>query len=199
MGFDPVSLTAMAAVAGAGVNAVGSYESGVASSKASQYQAQVAANNALIAQQNEGWEEQTGAAKEAAQGQKGRAQIGQTTAAMGASGVTVGSGSFADVVGAEHSLASLDTNTIRSDTARKVYGYEVQQVSDTAQSQLLEAESKQQREMAPISAIGTFLSGASSVGAKFANWQKGAGDPTAPVDASGTASGPDLQGGIWPA
>jgi len=70
-------------------------------------------------------------------------------------------------------LGALDALTIRSNTARAVYGYEVQESNDLAQSQLLESEAKQAREAGDLSALGTFLSGASSVGAKYAPLQSG--------------------------
>jgi hypothetical protein len=82
-------------------------------------------------------------------------------------------------------LGALDALTIRSNTARAVYGYEVQESNDLAQSQLLESEAKQAREAGDLSALGTFLSGASSVGAKYAPLQSG----NSPAFNPGTSGG----------
>jgi len=45
--------------------------------------------------------------------------------------------------------------------------------NDVAQSQLLTSEATQAKTAGDISALGTFLSGASSVGGKYANLQLG--------------------------
>jgi hypothetical protein len=99
---------------------------------------------------------------------------GRAKAAQGASGIDVNTGSAANVRTAIAKLGALDALTIRSNTARAVYGYEVAATSDEAQSQLLSAEAKQAGTAGDISALGTFLSSASSVGAKYAGMQTGA-------------------------
>lgn len=154
---------------GAALGGVGSYESAEASAQAASYQAQVARNNALIANQNAAWAGEAGAAKESAQGMKNAAQVGNLKAKQGASGVDVNTGSSANVAAAAAELGNLDLGTTRSNTAREVYGYETQSVSDTAQANLDQAEASNYSTMAPLGALGTFLSGASSVGAKYAS------------------------------
>lgn len=179
MGFDPVSMAvAGVGLAGAGISAVGAYESGQATGAAADYQAQVAKNNAAIARENEGMTEASGAAKEAAQGMKTRAAVGQTLAAQGSSGVDVNSGSTVKVRESEAKLGALDALTIRSNTAREAYGYEVQETSQEAQATLDKMQADQARKAGAISALGTFLTGASSVGGKFANLQLGSGGTT---------------------
>ncbi len=159
---------AVTGVAGAGVSAFGAYESGQAKAASANYQAQVAKNNAMIARQNAVWEAQSGVAKESAQGMKTAASAGAAKAAQGASGIDVNTGSAANVRQAIAKLGAVDIGTQRSNTAKAVYGYEVAATSDTAQSQLLEAEGKQAGIAGDISALGTFLTGASSVGSKWA-------------------------------
>ncbi len=161
-------------MAGAGVSAFGAYEQGQATAAAANYQAQVARNNAMIARQNAVMTEQAGVAKETARGMKTAASVGSIKAAQGASGIDVNTGSAANVRVAAAKLGALDALTIRSNTAREAYGYEVAATSDDAQAGRYEMEAKQAKEAGMISALGTFLTGASSVGFKYANMQFGA-------------------------
>lgn len=172
MGFDPVSM-AVIGIAGAATSAYGTYEKGQAEGANADYQSQVAANNAMIARQNVQMTEAAGASKEAAQGMKTRAAVGTIKTAQGASGVDVNSGSALDVRGAAAKLGALDALTIRSNTAREAYGYEVQATSSEAESKLLTSEGEQARTAGEIGALGTFLSGASSVGGKYKALQLG--------------------------
>jgi hypothetical protein len=179
MGFDPISLTALAVgAAGAGLSADAAYQKGQATGAAADYQSQVAANNSLIAEENESETAASGAAKEAALGMRTRAAVGETTATQGASGIDVNSGSAPAVRSSEQELGKLDALTIRSNTAREAYGYAVKSESDTAQSQLDTFEGAQARAGGDVSALGTFLNGASSVGGKFANLQLRNGTPS---------------------
>jgi hypothetical protein len=162
-----------AGLVGAGISSYGAYEGGQATAASAMYQSQVDANNAKIAQWNAQMEAASGAVKEAAQGMKTANAAGTAKAAQGASGIDVNTGSAANVRQSIGKLGALDALTIRSNTARAVYGYEVQESNDLAQSQLLESEAKQAREAGDLSALGTFLSGASSVGAKYAPLQSG--------------------------
>jgi hypothetical protein len=166
MGFDPVSM-AVIGMAGVATSAYGAYEQGQATAANANYQAQVARNNAQIARANAALTEASGAARETAQGMKTASTVGKMKAAMGASGVDVNTGSNAAVTGAAAKLGALDALTIRSNTAREAYGYEVAATSDIAESQLLEAEAKQAETAGDINALGTFLTGASSVGSKY--------------------------------
>jgi hypothetical protein len=178
MGFAAPVMLAMG-VAGAGIQAVGAYEQGQAQSQNAAYQAQVARNNAAIAVQNESWTSAQGAAEEAAQGMKARAVVGGIKARQGANNIAVDTGSAATVRSGATELADLDAMTIRSNTARKAYGYAVEGTSDTAESKLLTAESGQAAEGGDLSALGTFLNGASSVGAKYSAYQSSAPAPGA--------------------
>ena len=64
----------------------------------------------------------------------------------------------------------LDALTIRSDSARRAYGYEVAASNDTAQSQLDTQAAGQAETGADIGAIGGLLSNASTIGSKYGNF-----------------------------
>lgn len=174
MGFA-APIMAIAGIAGAGISAMGAEQAGQAQSADAAYQSQVAKNNAAIAQQNESWVSASGASKEAAEGMKTRAAVGQIKAAQGANNIDPNTGSAAAVSAGAAEMGDLDAMTIRSNTSREAYGYAVQSESDQAQSQLLAAESSQASEGGDISALGTFLNGASSVGSKWASLQNTTG------------------------
>lgn len=168
-------------LAGAGISAAGAYEQGQAASAAATYQSQVAANNAQIAQQNLAMTAESGAAKEAAEGMKTAATAGTAKASQAASGIDVNTGSAANVRQAIGKLGAQDALTIRSNSAREAYGYEVTAESDTAQSQLLQSEASQAQTAGDIGALGTFLTGASSVGGNYAKLQMGNTPAAAPA------------------
>lgn len=164
---------AMIGMAGAGLSAAGTYAQGQATAANARYQAQVAANNAQIARENAALSAQSGAARESAQGMKTAQSVGGMKAGQGASGIDVNTGSAAAVRGAAAKLGALDALTIRSNTSREVYGYEVEATNQVAKGKLLESEAKQAEFAGDIGALGTFLNGASSVGWKWKTMQLG--------------------------
>lgn len=162
-------------IAGAGVSAVGSYNSLETQSANAAYQAQVAQNSAKIAGQNANMDLQAGETAVVNRGLKTRAQVGATLAGQSGSGVDVNSGSFVKARAAESEIGALDALTIRSDTAKKVYADESQQSNFQASSGLLQSESEQADAAAPIAAAGSLLSSASSVGGNYAKYLKTTG------------------------
>jgi hypothetical protein len=192
MGPALLPIALVGGLVGAGVSAYGSYEGMEAQSANAAYQAQVAANNAKIAQQNAGMDIQSGEIQAANQGLKTRAAVGTTKAQEGASGIDVNTGSFPQVRSAESELGMLDALTLRSDAAKAAYGQEVAATSATAESGLQTAESTEAANAAPVGALGSFLSSVSTVGSTYAKYQQGA-NPTV----SGYASGTGLSGSSW--
>jgi hypothetical protein len=170
MGAVLAPLMLVGGLAGAGLSAAGSYGSMEASSRNAAYQAQVAANNATIAMKNAAMDTQSGEIAAGNQGLKTRAAVGKTLAQQGASGIDVNTGSAPKVRAAESELGMMDALTIRSNAAKKAYADTVAATGDTAESQLLTSESQQASAAAPVSALGTFLSGASSAGGSYAKY-----------------------------
>ena len=71
----------------------------------------------------------------------------------------------------------LDSLTIRSNSAKKAYGEEVQATSDTAQGVLDTAAGEQAKVAGDLGAGGSLLSGVSTVGGNYAKWQSQFGGP----------------------
>jgi hypothetical protein len=167
-------------IAGAGMQAIGSYNAMQAQSANAAYQAQVAANNAKIALQNQGMDIAAGEQQAGNQGLKTRAVIGTTKAAQGASGVDVNTGSALKVRQGEAEVGMLDALTIRSNAAKKGYSDLVQATGFQAESGLLSQESQQASAAAPVAALGSLLSGASSVGGSYGKYLQSSGNLTDP-------------------
>jgi hypothetical protein len=175
MGALMAPLALVGGLAGAGISAAGQYGSMQAQSANAAYQAQVAAMNSKIALSNAAMAMQSGEISAANQGMKTRSAVGSIQAAQGASGVDVNSGSAPKVRAAAAEIGTMDALTIRSNAAKSAYGYQVAATGDTAESGLLESEAQQASAAAPIGALGTFLSSASSVGNTYSKWQLSSG------------------------
>lgn len=174
MGFDPITMTALA-VGGAVVSAAGSLSSGDAAQQRANYQAQVYRNNAIIDQQNQNWAISAGQAKENIQDMRTRATVGNIVARQGASGVEVGTGSNKAVTDAAGALGALDAMTIRSNTAREAYGYDVKKQSDLTSAEMKVREGEDAKTASYFSAASSLISGASSAFGKYASWQNAGG------------------------
>lgn len=173
MGIDPISLTFMAVTAaGAAVAASGASEAGQAGQTAANYQAAVAANNAKIANQNAAWDIQAGETAATNKGLQTRATVGSQKAQQAAAGIDTTTGSAADVRAGTEEIGMLDALTLRSNASRAAYSDEVKATSETAQSQLDIMQGEQAKQAGEIGAVSSLLSGVSSVGGKFAGWQK---------------------------
>lgn len=95
---------------------------GIAGSNADKANAAIASQNAGISKQNAAWTAQEGNAAVEQSELKNRARYGATEANQGASGLTVGKGSFGDVLKSEKEGGELNALNIRSNAARQAYG-----------------------------------------------------------------------------
>jgi len=164
-----------AGLAGAAVSAFGAYESGQSTAAADAYQAQVATNNAALAQQQSKLDIQSGEIAAVDQGLKTKATIGTEKAQQGASGIDVNSGSAADVRAGTDAMGMVDVSTIRSNAVKKAYSDEVTSQSDTTQGVLDTYAGQSAETGADLGAAGTLLSGASTVGANYLKLQNSTG------------------------
>lgn len=161
-------LALAAGIGGAGVTAAGKLEAGAAAANAANYQAEVARNNAIIAQQNADYAIKSGQVQAANQSMKGRAISGKIKANQAASGVDVNTGSAVDVQQSQREVNKLDTDTVLNNAELKAYGYRSDASNFTAQAGLDEMQAEQAPIGAAFDAAGGLLSSASSVGGKWA-------------------------------
>ena len=166
MAFLP-AIAAVAGIVGAGVSAVGAVEQGQATSNAANYSAQVARNNALIAQQNASYATAAGVEQADIASRKGAAIGGKIKAAQAANNIDVNTGSALGVQAGQRETSKLDTETVLNNAELQAYGYRTQATGYTAQAGLYSAEAAQAPIGAAIGATGSLLSNASSLGMKW--------------------------------
>ena len=145
---------------GTGVAVYSSIQSGEAQSAAANYQAQVAANNAKIAEMNANAATATGNTQlQAAQEQAAQHQ-GMIRAVMGAGGVDLNSGSALRTQQGMAEVDQLNQATIVSNAARSAWNYRNQGADYTANSNLLQMQSSQASTAAIMGGFSSMLSGA---------------------------------------
>lgn len=174
--MDPVSAIAVGSMAmtaaGAAVNAFGQYEGGQAQAAYYNYKAGVAQVNQKIAQQNADYARYAGEVQAQGAGMKTRADVGAATAIKGASGLDVRTGSAARTIQSISDIGHENIAIIRSNAAKKAYGYEVQAMQEGAEAQLDVFGGKQAKVAGTIGAIGSLLGGAGSVSSKWLQGQQ---------------------------
>jgi hypothetical protein len=160
-----LAATATSAVVGAGA----AVESGIAQKRAADYQAQVASNNAIIANDNANAAIATGNQQlQAAQEQAAQHQ-GMIRAVMGAGGVDLNSGSALRNQEGVAEVDQLNQATITSNAARSAWNYRNEGADFTAQSNLDTAQGQQAMTGGIMSGFSSLLSGAG----QFSNqWNK---------------------------
>ena len=161
-----------ASVASAAVGAYGAYQSGQAQSQAAAYQAQVAQNNATVANQNATAARQSGAIQEQISRMKSADLEGKQRAAAASNGFDVNSGSNLDLQAGTAAMGNQDALTIRNQTARTAYGYQVQAQNFSSTSALDTMQSSNASTAGYLSASGSIAGGAASVGDKYLTYQQ---------------------------
>jgi len=141
---------------GAGVSAAGSIAGGFAAADASRYQAQVADNNARLAEMNAQRAVRSGYMEAERTGMKGREQLGQIASIQGASGLEVGAGTGGQV---QESARIVN----RYDQEQDVYKGAVAGVNFRNQANNFRAEAQLKRMSANNSQISGFMGAANSL------------------------------------
>jgi hypothetical protein len=152
-------LGGVGAIAGLG----GMIQSSQASKAKSEYDAKVAANQAKVAGYQADDALARGEIAERQQRLKTNQLVGQQRASMGASGVSLDSGSFVDTLEDTAGYGELDALTIRSNAAKEAWGYRAQAAGQNAQAGLSSAEAGWSSAALPLQAGGSILTGFGTV------------------------------------
>lgn len=160
MAFAPLAL----GIAGAATSAIGAIGSGASNAAQANYEAQVAANNAVTAGQNANYATAAGSQQTYNTGLQQRANAGQITTGFAADNIDVSSGSAAKVRTSQAELGEQAEETTSSNAALTAYGYRTQATNFTAQSQLEKAAAPLDILGGVASAGGTLLSSAGNLG-----------------------------------
>ena len=163
------------------VGMIGQQQQGAAEQSQQNYQAHIARNNSIIAQNNQITAQQFAddarlrgdAEKEAFSAKVRRAQ-GSQKVALAANGVLVDSGSALDLVEETGDLGRLDALNIRASAEREALNFEsqasnfgAQSIQSEAQSQLHVMAGQNARQKANFASFGSLLGAAGSVAGKW--------------------------------
>lgn len=158
MGFLAAALPFISA----GASLAGGLVGADASMRNGDIQAQIARNNATTENRNATVSAETGDVQATNQGLKTAQTVGKMKATLGASGVDTTSGSAANVESEAEGAGLTDAETIRSNAARSVWGYQVgaQQEEEQAGYDVQAGE---------FGMLSSFIGGISSAGK---NWSQ---------------------------
>lgn len=167
MDFGVLSLigTAVSAVTGF----VGSMQQASATKDAAEYQAAVARNNQIIAQQNAERSAQAGRVQTQNQDLRTRAVIGQIDAAQGASGIDIDSTSSKDVRESAQQLGRFNAQTTLDNAMLPARAQQVQAVNFGAEAGLQQQKADS---INPFTAgLGSLFTGVSSFADKWTKFK----------------------------
>lgn len=172
-----------------GTSAIGSIGNGISQSRAISAQGDVqqaiANSNAKISDLQARQTIEAGDVEASRLNLKTQAAIGATRARQGASGVAVNSGTNALVQNAEANAGAIDEMTIRSNAARKAWGYQTQSLQDTYQGKVASMTAKNQAEQTVLTNGLGAISGPLSIYANYSKWLRSLGggdDKSLPFD-----------------
>lgn len=172
-GISEVAYFAMAATAAsAAVGAYSSYESGVAQRNAAMYQAAVAKNNQIYAEQYAQAATARGQRLEDAKRLETAQREGAVKAAAAANGLDVDSGSPLRLQEDTAKLGEYDALTIRDAASREAYGYRIKGSDYAAQAQLDEMRGADASRAGALGAFSSIIGGASSVSGKWVGFKQ---------------------------
>lgn len=159
----------------------GDISGGEASANMYAYKAGVAKINEQIAKSNADYARKVGEVEAQQSGMQTRFQIGGTKVTQASSGLDVNRGSTVDVRESESEVGQENQAIIRSNAARKAYGYEVEGAKASAEGTIASMAGSESRKAGLISAAGSLLSGGASVASKWMQYKTNFGDsPTSP-------------------
>lgn len=153
--------------AGAGISTVGSFLQGKSQADLYQYRAGLSLAKKQIDLQNRDFALQSGESEAQNYGLRSRFQAGGIKAAQGASNLDVGSGSMLDVQRGQKLVSDIDMANIRTNAARRAYGFETQAAMDEAEAGLYDKAAKGAFQGGLIKSAASLVSGATSVSDKW--------------------------------
>jgi|GEM_PF-526026 len=170
----------------------GSQQQAKAQEASANYQAQVAHNNQIIATQNADQAIQAGEAQEQAQRLKTAQVMSSQRVAMAANGLSLDSGSAADVQAGTAEMGELDALTIRSNASKTAYNYLAQAGNYGAQANLYEAQAGWASSAGELNGYSALIGGAASLSSKWMTYNAMSG--STPTTSSGGSGGTFSQG-----
>jgi hypothetical protein len=169
---DPVTIGLLATtVISTGISAAGAIGQGQATAASNKFQAQVAENNRIIADQNARYSVSAGQTRAQTEDLKTGAIVGAETAAQGASGLDLTTGSPVSVREGTRQMGRLSSLNIINNSNLTAYGYKTQAGNFGAQSQLDLASAANASAAGFLNAGSSLVGGASSFASKWQSYQ----------------------------
>lgn len=159
-----------ATLAGGLLSARGAEQSGEATQRMYNYQAEVSRINSQIDQQNREYALNYGEIQATQYGMKARQDAGQIRASQGASNIDVNSGSAVDVQGSQRKIVAMDLTQIRANAAKTAYDFDVKSTMDTNQAALDVMAGENARTAGHTQAMASIIGTVSSVSSQ---WMRG--------------------------
>lgn len=157
-------------IAGSAIGAVSSYSQGKQQQAMYNYEAQVAEENAKIAQKNAATERQTGIEEARLQRIKTLQAIGSQKTAMAANGMDVTQGTSLDIIEDTAAMGELDALQIETNYERKALAYEQTANNYSNQANLDVITGKNAYKTGKINAVTEGLNGVSKLGSVASKW-----------------------------
>jgi len=133
------------------------------------YQAKVAENNAIVAQDNAKQQRQVGAIDQQEQDFEALAVLAEERAKQGASGFTLNSTAFQRRNATLRMLARRDALRIRDDAERKAIAFENQASGELASARMSEMEADNALTAGKYNSLSTLIGGASMISNQFSS------------------------------
>lgn len=168
MGIETLAIASLAGSLGSGImGAVGASQKADAETATYNYKAQVAANNAILADRNAAAATQAGAVSAQTQDLKTKNLVATQLVTQAANGLDVNSGTNVKVRESAQDLGHLDTLTILSNAAKNSQGFKAQGLNFIAEERLDKAAGANAQKAGDISVATSLLGGASSFSDKW--------------------------------
>jgi hypothetical protein len=172
VGIETLAAASIVGSIGGGVlGAFGADRKADAEQEAYGYKAQVARNNAIIAERNAQAAIESGDVAGQVSGLKTKNLVAQQLVVQAGSGLDVNTGSAVDVRQSAADLGRLDTLTIINNALKQSKGYKAQAGNFLAEADLNESAGRYAREAGDIGIMTSLLGGATSVGDKWAGFR----------------------------
>lgn len=172
MGLEVLGAVSIgSSILGSGLSALGASKKADAESDALAYKAQVARNNAIIAERNAASAVEAGSVKGQINDLRTKSLVGQQLVAQAANGLDVNSGSNLAVRQSTADIGRLDTLTIIANAGKEAVGYLAAAEGYESEAVLQDMGSRYAREAGEINVATSLLGGATSVSDKYLSFK----------------------------
>lgn len=144
-----------------GLQVMGAVQESKSAAASAKFNAQVADNNRILAERQQKDAIERGKTEELNFRRQIAGLKGEQRASFGASGVTLDSGSPADVLTDTAVLGELDALTVRQNAQREAFGYGVQATNFATESAFQRSSAKAAKSRLPLAVATTIAGGAS--------------------------------------